>query len=658
MDVLDDSLGLLTSSLTPALSLVLPWHHEAPLTSELPGGGGMSLPKGVTTSEAAIVSILVIALISGASILFGAYLARLNTPTGKIMKLAAGEAKILIPATFCLYLNSGLFILLPYFGGQFVQMVGSDKGVSGSALNEITEKIVVVAIASSLTSMIRGMLYVLAGERIVRELRKEVFQALLRQEVAYFDVQTTGALVSRLTNDTQTLQNAASSNISIFLRCTASLLLSLIVMFVTSWKLTLAMLATVPVVSILAAIMGQVQRKVSSKYQDETAELGNIASETFGNLRTVRAFACGEKLMAYKYCSASDRVYLYGWKRSMIYGAWSGVVGLLFFVAFTIVLRFGASLVEKDEMSSGDLISFVLYTVSLSGSVAMLGSIMPAFSAAIGATQKIFEIIDREPAQTDGSLEPEHCKGKIEFDKVCFHYATRPDAQVLKNVSFQADSNQVVALVGQSGSGKTSCVSLLQRLYDCQAGAVRIDGVDVKELKMSFLRRNMAVVSQEPILFAISARENIAFGVEEADQTKLEEAAKLANCHGFISEWEKGYDTLVGERGIQLSGGQKQRVAIARAIFANPTILLLDEATSALDAESEGMVQEALEQLMKQRQGRTFLVIAHRLSTVKDADLILVLSAGECVETGTHNDLLAKGSVYKDLVQRQLDLRK
>lgn len=309
-------------------------------------------------------------------------------------------------------------------------------------------------------------------------------------------------------------------------------------------------------------------------------------------------------------------------------------------------------------MQSGDLISFVLYTVSLSGSVAMLGSIMPAFSAAIGATQKIFEITDRIPAQSDGLLDPVECKGKLEFEKVCFTYATRPDAMVLKNVSFQAESNQVVALVGQSGSGKTSCVSLLQRLYDCQSGAVKIDGVDVKELKFSYLRRNMAVVSQEPILFAISARENIAFGVEEADQGKLEEAAKLANCHGFISEWEKGYDTLVGERGIQLSGGQKQRVAIARAILANPTILLLDEATSALDAESEGMVQEALEQLMKQREGRTFLVIAHRLSTVKDADVIVVLSSGECVETGTHEELLAKGSVYKGLVQRQLDLRR
>eukprot|EP00913_Durusdinium_trenchii_P012892 g12106.t1 len=234
----------------------------------------------------------------------------------------------------------------------------------------------------------------------------------------------------------------------------------------------------------------------------------------------------------------------------MIYGAWSGVVGLLFFVAFTVVLRFGAGLVERGEMQSGDLISFVLYTVSLSGSVAMLGSIMPAFSAAIGATQKIFEITDRIPAQSDGLLDPVECKGKLEFEKVCFTYATRPDAMVLKNVSFQAESNQVVALVGQSGSGKTSCVSLLQRLYDCQSGAVKIDGVDVKELKFSYLRRNMAVVSQEgrppngpeePILFAISARENIAFGVEEADQGKLEEAAKLANCHGFISEWEKGY---------------------------------------------------------------------------------------------------------------------
>jgi len=401
--------------------------------------------------------------------------------------------------------------------------------------------------------------------------------------------------------------------------------------------------------------MSQISQRVSKKYQDETAEVGNLASETFGNLRTVRAFSSGEKLMDKKYCAASDLVYRYGRQRSMIYGAWSGVVGMLFFVAFTIVLRYGATLVHEGEMTSGQLISFVLYTVSLSGSVAMLGSIMPSFASAIGATVKIFEIIDREPAQVEGQVDPAECRGKVEFQGVSFAYVTRPDQQVLKKVSFTAEPNQVVALVGQSGSGKSSCVSLLQRLYDCQEGTVKIDDVDVKQLKYSYLRSHIAVVSQEPILFAISARENIAFGVEEINENKLMEAAKLANCHGFISDFTEGYNTLVGERGIQLSGGQKQRVAIARAIMANPSILLLDEATSALDAESEGIVQQALNQLMEQRSGRTFIVVAHRLSTVKDADRIVVLSSGECVETGTHEELLAKGQVYKDLVQRQLE---
>ncbi|CAE7758625.1 abcB1, partial [Symbiodinium sp. CCMP2456] len=324
--------------------------------------GGMSLPKGVTPVGAGIVAVVVIIAISVISIFLGALLAQKNTATGKIFKLAASEYKILIPATFSLYLNSALFMLLPYYGGRFVEMVGRPAGVSMDALNQVTAEILVVAVASSLTSMIRGALFVLAGERIVCELRKQVFRALLRQEIAFFDVQTTGALVSRLTNDTGTLQNAASSNISIFLRSSASLLLSVIVMLVTSWKLTLAMLVTVPVVSILAVFMSQISQRVSKKYQDETAEVGNLASETFGNLRTVRAFSSGEKLMDKKYCAASDLVYRYGRQRSMIYGAWSGVVGMLFFVAFTIVLRYGATLVHEGEMTSGQLISFVLYT--------------------------------------------------------------------------------------------------------------------------------------------------------------------------------------------------------------------------------------------------------------------------------------------------------
>eukprot|EP00933_Yihiella_yeosuensis_P034236 TRINITY_DN27748_c0_g1_i1.p1 TRINITY_DN27748_c0_g1~~TRINITY_DN27748_c0_g1_i1.p1 ORF type:complete len:307 (-),score=55.41 TRINITY_DN27748_c0_g1_i1:138-920(-) len=254
----------------------------------------------------------------------------------------------------------------------------------------------------------------------------------------------------------------------------------------------------------------------------------------------------------------------------------------------------------------------------------------------------------------EGDVDPGQCKGLCEFDKVCFTYPSRADTQVLSGVSFTAKPNQVLALVGPSGSGKSSCISLLQRLYDTNSGTVSIDGVNVRDLKSSYLRRHIAVVSQEPILFAVSARENISFGVQNASDEAIVEASKLANCHGFISSFPEKYDTLVGERGVQLSGGQKQRVAIARAIMANPTILLLDEATSALDSESEGIVQQALNTLMDQREGRTFIVVAHRLSTVKEADSIVVLSGGECVEIGTHQELLKKEGVYKDLVQRQL----
>jgi len=623
-------------------------------------GTGSLLPPGVTTVEAGLAACVGIIVISFLSLLFGQAMARRNTASGKIMKLAGGEASILIPATLCLYASSGLTMLMPYFAGQFVQMIGSSHGVSTHDLNQVTAWILVVAILSSFTSMVRGALFTLAGERIICKLRMQVFRALLRQEVGFFDEQTSGALVSRLTNDTGTLQNAASTNISMFLRSASSLLLSIIIMFATSWKLTLAMLGTVPIVSILAVVMGQLSKKVSKLYQDQTAEMGKLASETFGNLRTVRAFSCGEELMARKYNAASDDVYKYGRQRSFIYGAWSGVVGMLFFVAFTIVLRYGASLVYSGELSSGLLISFVFYTVSLSGSVAMLGGLMPSFASAIGATTKIFELLDREPMMKDGSLDPVECRGLVEFDKVTFTYASRPDAQVLSEVSFTAKPNQVLALVGPSGSGKSSCVSLLQRLYDCNSGgAVRIDGIDVRELRSDFLRRHIAVVSQEPVLFAISARENILFGVEgdAGSSENMLEAAKLANCHEFIAKFPDGYDTLVGERGIQLSGGQKQRVAIARAIMANPTILLLDEATSALDSESEGLVQQSLNSLMEKRQGRTFIVVAHRLSTVRAADVIVVLSGGRCVETGSHEKLLALGGVYKDLVSRQLDMR-
>lgn len=636
------------------------WHnsldtaHATALAT--PGTESLPLPTGVSPIAALLVSVVIVLTISLLTLLWGRRLARRGSPAGKIMHLAAGESRLLIPATFCLFASAALGMLIPFFGGQFVQLVAQPQGLSQEELNFVTSAILIVSFLFSVTSMVRGALFNLAGERIICKLRKQVFQRLLAQEVAYFDELTSGALVSRLTNDTATLQAAASTNISMALRSAASLLLSVVVMFATSWKLTLAMLATVPLVSVLAAVVGRISRKVSKNYQEQTAEMGKFASETFGNLRTVLAFPHGQKLMTRKYAQAADATYGFGVQQSWIYGSWSGIVGFLFFVAFTVVLRFGASLVQQGDMKPGALIAFVLYTISLSGSVAMLGSVVPTFYTAIGATAKIFEIIDRQPKLQDGDLNPgSSCSGLVEFDEVTFSYPSRSDVQVLNCVSFVAHPNQVVALVGPSGSGKSSCVSLIQRLYDCRGGSVKVAGEDVRGLHRDYLRRHIAVVSQEPILFVMTARENILFGKEGASETDMIDSAKLANCHDFISEFPEGYDTPVGERGVQLSGGQKQRVAIARALMLNPAILLLDEATSALDSESERVVQQALNSLMERKQGRTFIVVAHRLSTVRSADCIVVLQQGRCAECGTHEELVAKGGVYKELVQRQLD---
>jgi len=638
----------------PLPAAMLMGSPSAALMGDLGDGDmGLPLPSGVTPGMGALIAGAVIILVSLASLLCGFRISRKSTPGGQIMKLAGEEYGIMVPAVFCLFLSSGFNILIPLFGGRFVASIQSD-GMSMQVVDEITVQVLVVAVLFSLTSMIRGALFNLAGERIICRLRKQVFIALLRQEVAYLDQETSGALVSRLTNDTGVLQNAASTNISIMLRSSASIIMSAMIMFATSWKLTLAMLCCIPVASGGAIIVSRISKRVRKQYQENTARMGKFAGETFGNFRTVMSFRHGQDFMCGKYSTATDDTYRYGRQMSWIYGAWSGVVGMLFFVAFTIVLRFGAGLVESKEMKPAELIAFVLYTISLSGSVAFLGSVLPTFAAAIGATERIFEIIHREPAIPDGTVDPgAECAGSLEFDNVRFTYPTRTDVEVLKGVTFKVEPNQVVALVGESGNGKSTCVSLLLRLYVCNEGAVRIDGYDVRTLRADYLRRHVAVVSQEPILFDMTIRENIQFGVpaHEASEERMVRMAELANCHDFIAKFPEKYEVIVGERGVQLSGGQKQRVAIARALMAKPRVILLDEATSALDAESERVVHALLEK----RDGQTFVVVAHRLSTIRRAELIIVLEGGAVAEMGSHRELLARGGAYKALVRRQLD---
>mmetsp|Transcript_26242 Transcript_26242/g.75736 ORF Transcript_26242/g.75736 Transcript_26242/m.75736 type:complete len:632 (+) Transcript_26242:1-1896(+) len=615
------------------------------------------LPSGAAGGALLAVGALVVLVASGLQVLLMCVISRRRTPVGKIMRLAIGQIRLIAPATACLFTASALTLLVPYFGGEFIKMLTASSGISSEGVGHLMLQILCSSLVLSAFTACRDYLFDLAGERAIADLRKEVFAALLRQEMAYFDFQTSGQMVSRLTNDAATLRDAATSDLSMAIQSFASMVMSLVILFATTWKLTLTMLGVVPAASLLASMMGKIARRVGKAYQDKLSDASNVAGETLGNMRTIRAFRHGENLMSTRFGEATDSTFRCGRQQAMISGVWGGVVGLLFYVSFGTVLWFGARLVQRGELEVGKLVSFILYTLSLSASIVMLGAIMPRFGTVLGATEKVFEIIERAPVMVPGAIDiGGTCEGLVEFEDVTFAYGTRPEMAVLRSVTFVARPSQVIALVGPSGSGKSTCVALLQRLYDCTGGSVRIDSFDVRELTSASLRRHISVVSQEPVLFALTVRENIRFGApSQATEESMLEASKLANCDGFIRSFPEGYETLVGERGIKLSGGQKQRVAIARAMMASPTILLLDEATSALDAESEAVVQRALNALMDQRSRRTQIVIAHRLSTVRKADRIIVLKDGCVAESGRHDELLSSADgVYRDLVQRQL----
>jgi len=582
---------------------------------------------------------------------------RRDTPMGRMLSFSVKEAKLLIPATFLLFLNSGLLLLMPYFGGQFVQLVSTDHG-SLAQLDSLLWELVIIASVSGVVQAVRGFLFMLAGERIVKRLRDLTFDAMIKQEIAYFDEQQSGTLVSRLITDTTIMQEAAAGSLSMAVRTASNILLCLIVMLIMSWSLTLTMFATAPALAMMVTLVSKASDRMSKVYQERIGKLAEVASEAFSNHRTVRSFANGQHFMEMRWSGAAADVYRSGRGKSLIGAIWTGCSFFVFWLGFAVVLRFGASHVLEGRLSHGQLVAFVLYTINMSGSMMFLGGLVPFFTGALGCTAKVFEVLAREPAIVDGDCFPARCSGLVEFCAVTFFYPARPDVKVLKEISFTVEPAGVTAIVGQSGSGKSSCMSLIQRIYDATDGCIKIDGVDVKELRYAFLRQHIAVVSQEPVLFAISCEENILFGIDEEcssaeAQDRLLEASNLANSHAFISNFPDKYKTMVGEKGLQLSGGQKQRIAIARALLVKPTILLLDEATSALDAESEGLVQGALDKLFAMK-AYTSVVVAHRLSTVKNADKIIVLEGGCVLEAGTHNALVAQDGVYRNLVHSQL----
>lgn len=566
----------------------------------------------------------------------------------RIFALARPQLGRLALATLALVGTSTLTLVYPQLIKEIVD--GVLEGGGRDAVDKWAGLLLVLFALTAALTAVRMYLFTVAGERIVADLRTRLYRNLVRQEVGFFDAHRTGELTNRLAADTTVVQNAATVNISMLLRYLLTSLGAIGILAWTSWRLTLVMLALVPVAVIGALFYGRWVRKLSRKVQDALARATEVSEETLGGIRTVRAFA-REDAESERYGARVEESFALARVRARVNAVFGAIAAFAGYGAISGVLWYGGVLLAEGALSMGELTSFLLYTFTVAFGIGALGGLWQDFQRAIGASERVFELIERRPTVEGGAETLPAVRGAVRFEGVDFAYPTRADVPVLEAVELHIDPGEVVALVGPSGGGKSTIAALLSRFYDPVAGRVRLDGADLRALDADWLRRQVGVVAQEPVLFAASIAENIRYGRPTATDDEVRRAAEAANAAGFVEALPEGYETEVGERGVRLSGGQKQRIAIARALLEDPPILVLDEATSALDAESEHLVQEALKRLMS---GRTTLVIAHRLSTVKSADRIVVVEAGRVVQQGSHGALIDEGGLYRQLVERQL----
>ena len=495
----------------------------------------------------------------------------------------------------------------------------------------------------------------LIGERVVADLRQAVFAQLLTLESRYFDTHRVGELTSRLNGDVGVIRSAVGSNFSLALRSLVTIAGALIMMILTSPVLTLAVVVALPLILTPVMIYSRRLRGMSRKTQDALADLSAMATEMLGANRTVKSFT-QEAEQAAHYDERSEASYRAEVRRLSARAFLVAMVIFLGTAALVGLVWWGARAVFEGSVSAGQLAQFLVYALMASGALTNLSEVLGSLQTVAGSTERLVEILDTEAEITDPMRPvalPDPALGTVTFDRVSFSYDGAGGEKVLDDVSFAVGNGQTVALVGPSGSGKSTTLALLHRFYDVTGGSIAVDGVDIRNMRLADLRQRFAYVEQEPIIFAGTIAENILFGKPDASMEEMTAAAKAALVDDFVSDLPRGYDTVVGERGVMLSGGQKQRLAIARAILKNAPILLLDEATSALDARSEQLVQLALEHLME---GRTTLVIAHRLATIRDADTILVLDGGQIIDQGTHDELVAKDGRYAELAKLQFRL--
>jgi ABC-type multidrug transport system fused ATPase/permease subunit len=574
----------------------------------------------------------------------------------RLLKFGKPELPLVISATFLSAICAFLNMSQNFFVGWLVDIVRfSDLSMRQDQLNWITFVLLAIYIADAMLALFSGVLYTIAASRCSCRLRSLVLRNMLRQDVAFFDTVRIGELLNRLSTDTEVIQSVVTSNLVGWFIPSVQVIIGFVICFWYSWQLTLVILSVTPVILIVMFLQGTCMKVLTEQELSALAGAGSKAAEVLDNIRTVRSFVT-EEAEIQNYSDKINVSYFVAKKRAWISGGLGAVSSMASDACILLALWYGGQMIFAGVITTGDLISYMLFALQTVFAFQSLLSIFPQFMEAIGASVRVFELLDRVPrVNYDGGIIPPHgIEGRVTFDNVHFHYPSRPDAEVLDGVSCDVVPGKTMAIVGPSGSGKSTSISLISRFYDVDKGKVMIDGVDVRTYDPQWLRMQIGLVSQEPVLFAMSIEENIMYGSEGATMAQVQRAAKMANAHDFIMRIPDAYKAQVGERGVMLSGGQRQRIAISRAVLKDPKILLLDEATSALDSENEKLVQEALDRLMV---GRTSVVIAHRLSTIVDSDQIIVIQNGRIVERGTHDELIRMNGVYKRLGRRQFGLK-
>ncbi len=544
-----------------------------------------------------------------------------------------------------LFLSSLVFMVFPFLIGIMVD-IAQGKSDYEFSLSQVGLVMMVILLLQGLVSYGRVMLFAEVSEKGVADIRKSLYKKMVALPIPFFEESKMGDLISRLTADVEKLYSTFSITLAEFFRQIIILIVGIGFLFFTTPKLTGIMLATViPIIGLMAFFLGKFVRKFSKKRQDALAESNSLLGDSLQGMAVIKAFV-SEGFEIKRYDNSIDEVVKVAMTFAKYRALFAVIIITVMFGGLFFIIWQAARMVQDETISAGGLISFVSYSVIIAAAIGSLGNFYPQILAALGATERVREILATDPEvdlENENEIEDLTINGDIEFKNVQFHYPTRPDIPVLKGIDISIKAGEKVALVGASGVGKSTIIQILLRFYDIQGGDVLLDGKSIFDLEIRSLRNKMAFVPQEVILFGGTIRENILYGRETASDEEVIDAAKQSNSWEFIDSFPEGLNTLIGERGIKLSGGQRQRIAIARAILKNPTILLLDEATSSLDTESEKLVQEALDKLMV---GRTSIIIAHRLSTIIDVDCIYVLHDGKIGEQGRHEELIEKDGLY------------